>query len=316
MSAPTVSVSMVTYNQEGWVGAALESALSQDLEDLEVVVGDDASTDATLDVVEAFAARDPRVRILDTPEKLGPRANYMRTLLACRGEFVSQLDGDDLFTDPCKLRLQVEALRADPTLAGVFCTATRIDDEGAEIDGPRAPRGRLERYGLAQFAYECGADSCTVLFRRPPDRVFPDWYRTIPVGDWPLHMLNMLGGDYAYMNRTMSAYRVHAGGVWNRLDADKRIWRTLECQRHLLEGLPAAVRPTIAPPIASRALSIARRFARAGRVGEARKALQWIDEHAPGAAPLGNALKTRLLIGWKSVFGGPGPDESDAKEAG
>lgn len=315
MSAPTVSVSMVTYNQERWVGDAIEGALAQDIEDLEVVIGDDASTDRTVEIIRGFAERDPRVRVLDTPEKLGPRQNHMRTQLACRGEFVSQLDGDDLFTDPSKLRLQVEALRADPTLAGVFCTATRIDDDGVEIGGPRAPRGRRERYGLAEFAYECGADSCTVLFRRPPDRVFPDWYHTIPVGDWPLHMLNMLGGDYAFMDRTMSAYRVHAGGVWNQLDEDKRVWRTLECQRYLLEGMPPEVQPIIAPPIASRALSIARRFARARRIAEARRAMAWIDEHAPGAAPLGNRLKTRALIALKSMTGGGARDASNETQA-
>lgn len=137
--APKVSVNMVTFNHELWIEEAISSVLEQDLEQVEVGIGDDCSTDSTMPRVEALSAADSRVRILPTPEKLGPRSNYMRTLLACREEYIHQLDWDDRFCDPAKLSLQARQLDEDPTLSGVFCTATRIDEHGVFQGGARNP---------------------------------------------------------------------------------------------------------------------------------------------------------------------------------
>lgn len=287
---------MVTFNHELWIEGAITSVLEQDLEHVEVVIGDDCSTDSTMRRVEALAATDRRIRILPTPEKLGPRANYMRTLLACRGDYIHQLDGDDRFCDPAKLSLQARQLDEDPTLSGVFCTATRIDEHGATQGGARKPSGERSRYTLSDFARTCQADSCTVMFRRRNLPGFPEWYTSAPVGDWPLHMLNLLQGDYGWTDRVMAQYRVHSGGVWSGLDPSVQLQRTLGCHAIFLEHFPGDRRAELVGPIARRGLSIARKLARQGRREGARDALRWVRENAADGARWFDLMRTRVKI--------------------
>ncbi len=96
---PKVSVMIPTFNQAHLVGEAIESALAQTYENLEVIVADDASTDDTPEVVGDFT-NDPRLSYYRNSTNLGRVANYHRTLYErATGDWVVNLDGDDYFTD-------------------------------------------------------------------------------------------------------------------------------------------------------------------------------------------------------------------------
>jgi len=98
--APRVSILIPTYNQEATIAAAIDSALMQDFPELEVVVCDDASTDATVAVARRFA-HDRRLRIRSFPHNRGRVANYRHALEQdARGDWVLMLDGDDHLVDP------------------------------------------------------------------------------------------------------------------------------------------------------------------------------------------------------------------------
>jgi glycosyltransferase involved in cell wall biosynthesis len=95
-----ISVLVPTWNQRGTIEQAVRSALAQDHPDLEVVVGDDASSDGTADVVAALPA-DPRLRLHRGRHNVGRVANYRRCLRElASGDFVLMLDGDDYLTCP------------------------------------------------------------------------------------------------------------------------------------------------------------------------------------------------------------------------
>ena len=129
MSAPAVSVAMVTFEQERFIAEAIESVLAQEFTDWEIVVGDDHSGDATVEVARFYQRAHPtRVRILSADTHMGPRANYIRTLGACRGRYIVQLDGDDYFTSPQKLATQVEFLDTNPDCALTFHASIDVDD--------------------------------------------------------------------------------------------------------------------------------------------------------------------------------------------
>ena len=70
-SDPVVSVLMTSYNREKYIAAALESVLSSHFADFEVIVSDDASSDATVDIARAFAAQDDRVQVYVNQQNLG-----------------------------------------------------------------------------------------------------------------------------------------------------------------------------------------------------------------------------------------------------
>jgi glycosyltransferase involved in cell wall biosynthesis len=127
VTAPQVSVVIPVHDREQYIGQAVASVLAQSLRDLEVVVVDDGSTDATAAVVERIG--DPRVRLLRSAENQGiPRARN-RGLREARGRYVAWLDSDDVAL-PTRLAEQVEFLEACPPVALVGSWAGTLDAAG------------------------------------------------------------------------------------------------------------------------------------------------------------------------------------------
>ena len=91
MQTPLVSVCMTAYNHEPYLREAIEGVLAQRTDfAVELVVGEDCSTDRTRAIAEEYAAACPgRVRLVTGPGNIGWRANYLRTFEACRGKYVA-----------------------------------------------------------------------------------------------------------------------------------------------------------------------------------------------------------------------------------
>lgn len=92
---PSVSVIVPAYNVAGYLERALNSALSQTMSDLEVIVVDDASDDGTFAEACRVAGRDSRVRVLLNDHNSGAAMSRNRAISAARGEWIALLDGDD-----------------------------------------------------------------------------------------------------------------------------------------------------------------------------------------------------------------------------
>src|SRR5438093_892048 len=89
-ASPKVSVAMVTYNHEKFIGQAIENVLAQRTSfPIELVIGEDCSTDRTREIVESFARKFPNiVRLLPIAPNMGPGRNFIRTLQACTGDYI------------------------------------------------------------------------------------------------------------------------------------------------------------------------------------------------------------------------------------
>lgn len=94
LRSPLVTIGMVTFNSESYIEAALESALAQTWSNIEIVVCDDASTDATWERISAYG--DRRIRTYKNDRNLGEYPNRNRVLSLARGDYLLFLDGDDL----------------------------------------------------------------------------------------------------------------------------------------------------------------------------------------------------------------------------
>lgn len=91
------SIVIPTYNAAAFVSKAIGSAQRQDLGDLEIILVDDGSADATVPVIQKLAETDPRIRILRLPDNQGPAAARNLGFQAARGEWIAVLDADDLW---------------------------------------------------------------------------------------------------------------------------------------------------------------------------------------------------------------------------
>ena len=99
-----VSILIPAYNSEKYIDQCLESAMNQTLREIEILVVDDCSTDATLAHIEAAAERDSRVRVIRHEENRGTLQSRKDAVLASRGEYVMFMDNDDyLELDACKI---------------------------------------------------------------------------------------------------------------------------------------------------------------------------------------------------------------------
>lgn len=97
VAVPRVSVIVPAYNAASFLTRALHSALAQTMSDLEVIVVDDASSDATLAVTREVAARDSRIRVLHNEHNRGMYPTYNRAIDAAQGEWIAALDADDVW---------------------------------------------------------------------------------------------------------------------------------------------------------------------------------------------------------------------------
>jgi glycosyltransferase involved in cell wall biosynthesis len=139
---PLVSIGIPTYNRAELLARSVESALAQDHHHVEVLVSDNASTDGTVAVARGLATADPRVRVLTSPENLGPAANFNRLRAEATGRYFMWL-GDDDWLDPDYVSTCLAAIFADPE---VVLAAGRVLYHGPDgepwpgvPDEPRSP---------------------------------------------------------------------------------------------------------------------------------------------------------------------------------
>jgi glycosyltransferase involved in cell wall biosynthesis len=98
-TSPLVSIGLPTFNRADLLGRAIDSLLAQSYRNIEIVISDNASTDATQLLCETYAKRDARVRYLRQAVNLGPSPNFLATLTLARGEYFMWLSDDD-WLDP------------------------------------------------------------------------------------------------------------------------------------------------------------------------------------------------------------------------
>jgi glycosyltransferase involved in cell wall biosynthesis len=106
---------MLTYNHELYIRQAIEGVLVQKCNFIiELVIGEDCSTDKTRAICEEYGKKYSWIKLLKFQRNLGPSPNFIRTLNACTGKYIALCEGDDYWTDQYKLQKQVNFLENNP----------------------------------------------------------------------------------------------------------------------------------------------------------------------------------------------------------
>ncbi|WP_188558883.1 glycosyltransferase [Hymenobacter glacieicola] len=212
----------MTYNHERFVAQAIEGVLAQRCNfPIEMIIGDDCSTDGTRHIIAEYAASYPHIiKPIYHEKNVGAAVNQRECMAACTGEFVAVLEGDDYWIDPDKLRLQVEALEARPDYALCIHDAETFNDADnskewtfgeefshilpSEGDAPRT----FTQLDIARYGWFIPTASMLMRATSIP-RPLPTWFDGIYSGDFALQLMSTRQGPSLYLPRVMARYRIH-----------------------------------------------------------------------------------------------------------
>ena len=239
-NGPLVSVAMITYNHERFVTTAIESVLAQRTGfPIELVIGDDASSDNTRRRIAALKAQAPKViRTLFHSYNVGMHRNFEMVLEQCRGEFVAFLEGDDYWISEEKLQVQADVLRARGDIVGVCHHALVVDSLGRGIGKKIALDGLKEMGTKELLAGNNPIPTASVMMRRDAIPRLPVSFKKLKMGDWPIWVFARLHGRWLCLPKVMSAYRVHGGDAWSSLSDAEMLNAIAELMQELAVELP------------------------------------------------------------------------------
>lgn len=204
-STPLVSILMLTFNREQFIGEAIESILVQSYQAWELLVIDDGSTDETYKLMAAYT--DPRIRYIRHSENKGLRVRRRESLTYAGGQYVAVLDSDDVWVDSEKLALQVAHLQAHPECVLVGSFLTLIDAKSNQFDSNRyhATDKDIRSAILTrnQFAHS------SVLMRRSALEKTSGYPDLAVAEDLDLFLQLGLLGEMANLPEYLTAYRRH-----------------------------------------------------------------------------------------------------------
>lgn len=248
---PLVSVCIPTYNGARWIAPALQSALAQTWPCLEIVVVDDASTDATAAIARSVA--DSRVRVVVNDRNHGLVPNWNRCFRLARGSYVKLLFQDDLLHPECveeMARLALEDERIGLVFAPRKILLEDPDDPEAvawkEEYGTlhhrfpplqRRNRGRelFEPWLRAGFRENwVGEPSCALIRRDCVERLGGFNTRMFQGPDFEMWIRMMYFYDVGFLDRPLSTFRLHPFSTTYENDRLNRSWLDM---LWLLEGL-------------------------------------------------------------------------------
>ena len=288
-----VSVCIPTRNQARYLATAVESALGQPVEDLEVVVHDDASTDETGAVLAGFG--DPRLRTVRHPEPLGIAASRNALLEDARGEYIAWLDSDDRYTNGSLAR-RLRLLDDNPGVGLVHGAFDLIDDYDRPLRGwPAVHEGDTLQRGEVAFRELLQSNTITtstVVARRSAHEAAGPFSEAVgrTSSDWEMWLRIALRADIAYTASVVASYRQHAGSIsrsaladGERLRADIGVTRNvLRHERRRIPNLREAER-LARDSLAAKAISRAGELHTAGHRRDATAAILLALRLAPRA---------------------------------
>ena len=227
---PKVSILIPVYNRQDLIGPCLESALAQTVKDIEIVACDNCSTDGTRSVLEEYARRDTRVRVLCNSENLGPVRNWERCIQEARAPYAKFLFSDDVMAED--YLEQTLPLIALPEVGLVF-TACEIGEEPSNSTVRYRFSGssgvwEAGRFLLGHvFAYDLPFSPGAALFHTidlrnqlmssGPSSVQQEFLRT---GAGPdllmLLQVELAHGRVAHIPDSLTFFRSHPGSITSR----------------------------------------------------------------------------------------------------
>jgi glycosyltransferase involved in cell wall biosynthesis len=220
-----VTVILLTYLHENYIGQALESVLGQETDfAYNITIIEDCSPDRTREIVREYARKYPeKIRLRLPPHNRNDNLEWMKAIEEAEGKYVALLDGDDYWTSPHKLQKQVDFLEQHPECVQCFHSTEHFYDDGSRESYFSTSPGNKTILDLEDLYQGNFMPTCAVLFRKGLFGPFPDWFNDIYGADWAIHLMNTQHGKIGYIDEVLGATRIHGGGAWNGASSIKQL---------------------------------------------------------------------------------------------
>lgn len=278
-----ISVVIPTYNRARSIGRAVNSVLSQSYRNIELIVVDDASTDATLDLLAAID--DPRLRVINQPRNAGASAARQAGILAARGDLIAFQDSDDFWL-PEKLETQMRIFADLPEdYVAIFHSMIiygRNFEAGGKRFGPRrascepGPRANVRDGDMSEtFLWGNFMGPPTVLLKKAAYHAAGGFdLRLRNHNDWDFHIRLSRAGKIKFVDQPLMI-------VYNSVDGISKISRASAYSTVIIFGKIKRLHPD-SKALASAALQVNRHLMEQGKPRSARRYLRKAIAITPG----------------------------------
>lgn len=223
---PKVSVCIPTYNHEQFIRQTLDGVLMQKTDfDIEIVIGDDASTDNNQAIIKEYIAQYPHLfnaflhqenQGPKEPREFAGRNNVLMILKACKGDYVALCEGDDYWTDPLKLQKQYDFMEAHKDYMICHHNMRVIYEDKSPEHFFNEPDQKTHSTIQDILDDRWFIATASTFYRNYfCDHDFVDWHSRAAAGDWALVIQLAALGDINYIPEPMGVYRKHRGGLSN-----------------------------------------------------------------------------------------------------
>ena len=233
---PMVSVKMTTYNHEPYIERAIDGIIMQETDfPIELIIGEDCSTDKTRDIVLAYQMQRPDIiKVIAWDKNTGGKRNGRKVNEHLRGKYIAICEGDDYWHNPMKLQKQVAYLEENLDVGLVHGDFDYYFDKNKRtINSYNKFRSQtFSKSNLGHFELLTGKRSivtCTVCLRKSV------WYKSYAdhraimgsnkylMGDFQLWILASTYSAISYIPESLATYNVHYGSRANQKDPIKKL---------------------------------------------------------------------------------------------
>lgn len=243
-----LSIMMLSYNHEKYIERAIQSVLDQEHNyNYELIISDDNSTDNTREIILDFKNRYPAIiKTQFSEQNIGSTKNGLKTLKLCTGQYIAILDGDDYWTYPKKIAIQIDFLDKNPDYSLSCHRFNTYNEQTKEMSLDKCPHLFSDNtdgidVNTELFFMNWVTQTLTTVFRRElldfkqfeTYNFFRDthlYFQLLQKGKGYVH--NFFGG----------VYNIHEGGIWSSENVFQQRHTTFLIVNELLEHAPQVSR--------------------------------------------------------------------------
>jgi glycosyltransferase involved in cell wall biosynthesis len=236
----SISVVIPSYNRADTVGQTIDSILAQKVDaDIEIVIGDDCSTDNAREVLLKYKEQHPDViRLLFHEKNMGLGANWATCVKACNGKYICNCDNDDYWHNPNKLQLQLDYMRAHPE-CNILITNHRTHNRSTgEI---RECKAEIDHTDIQQNMWG-GGHFCnaTIMYRADFMKAHLDLdefiKRRLSLQDWPAWVILTAYTDIDVLPDSTATFGIETVSI-TRPDSVERLAKRYEGDKEVCRYL-------------------------------------------------------------------------------